>query len=93
VTVSLFGGGGFIALEVEANRIVGLEAQLEFGAATALNLGVASASVAVTVGVYIPLIDDRAELRGLFRAVGELDVLGVVNVSVELHRIEKLGGT
>jgi hypothetical protein len=43
--------------------------------------------------VYIPLIDDRSELRGLFRAVGELDVLGVVNVSVELHRIEKLGGT
>jgi hypothetical protein len=38
VTVSLF-GGGFIALEVEANRIVGLEAQLEFGAATAEKLG------------------------------------------------------
>ena len=85
VTVSLFGGGGFIALEVEADRVVGLEAQLEFGAATALNLGVASASVAVTAGVYIRLIDDRAELRGFFRAVGELDVLGLVNVSVELY--------
>lgn len=85
VTVSLFGGGGFIALEVEANRVVGLEAQLEFGAATALNLGIASASVAVTAGVYIRLIDDRAELRGFFRAVGELDVLGLVNVSVELY--------
>jgi hypothetical protein len=85
VTVSLFGGGGFIALEVEGDRIVGLEAQLEFGAATALNLGIASASVAVTAGVYIRLIDDRAELRGFFRAVGELDVLGAVNVSVELY--------
>lgn len=85
VTVSLFGGGGFIALEVEGDCIRGLEAQLEFGAATALNLGIASASVAVTAGVYIRLIDDQAELRGFFRAVGELDVLGLVNVSVELY--------
>jgi hypothetical protein len=85
VTVSLFGGGGFIELEVEADHIVGLEAQLEFGAATALNLGIASASVAVTAGVYIQLKSNRVELRGFFRAVGELDVLGLVNVSVELY--------
>jgi len=85
VTVSLFGGGGFVALEVESDQVVGFEAQLEFGAATALNLGVASASVAVTAGVYIRLIDGKAELRGFFRAVGELDVLGLVNVSVELY--------
>lgn len=85
VTVSLFGGGGFIALEVESDDVVGFEAQLEFGAATALNLGIASASVAVTAGVYIRLIDGKAELRGFFRAVGELDVLGLVNVSVELY--------
>jgi hypothetical protein len=85
VTVSLFGGGGFIAVEVESDHVVALEAQLEFGAATALNLGIASASVAVTAGVYIRLIDGKAELRGFFRAVGELDVLGLVNVSVELY--------
>jgi hypothetical protein len=85
VTVSLFGGGGFVALEVEGTRIVGLEAQLEFGAATALDLGVASASVAVTAGIYFRLIDDKVELLGFFRAVGELDVLGIVNVSIELY--------
>lgn len=85
VTVSLFGGGGFVALVVEGDRVVGLEAQLEFGAATALNLGIASASVAVTVGVYIQLIDGKAKLLGFFRAVGELDVLGLVNVSIEVY--------
>jgi hypothetical protein len=85
VTVSLFGGGGFIELKVVRDQVVGLEAQLEFGAATALNLGIASASVAVTVGVYIRLDNNRAKLSGLFRAVGELDVLGLVNVSVELY--------
>jgi hypothetical protein len=85
VTVSLFGGGGFIALEVESDHVVALEAQLEFGAATALNLGIASASVAVTAGVYIRLIDGKAKLQGFFRAVGELDVLGLVNLSVELY--------
>jgi hypothetical protein len=85
VTVSLLGGGGFIALEVEGTSIKALEAQLEFGAAAALNLGVASAAVAITAGIYIRLTENTVELRGFFRAVGELDVLGVVNISVELY--------
>ena len=85
VTVSLFGGGGFIALDVEGISIIGFEAQLEFGAATALNLGVASASVAVTVGIHFRLLEGTVTLGGLFRAVGELDVLGVVTVSVEIY--------
>jgi hypothetical protein len=83
VTVSLFGGGGFVA--VEAGRGLTVEGQIEFGAATSLDLGVASASVAVTAGVYVRAGDQGATVKGFFRAVGELDVAGLVNVSVELY--------
>ncbi|MFD6878347.1 MULTISPECIES: hypothetical protein [unclassified Streptomyces] len=85
LTVSLFGGGGFLSLTVETGRVVVLEAQVEFGAAVALNLGVASGSVCVTAGVYFRLENGQSALRGFFRAVGELDILGIVNISVEFY--------
>ncbi|MDT0344518.1 hypothetical protein [Streptomyces litchfieldiae] len=87
VTVSLFGGGGFLAIGVQSDKITELEAQLEFGAAAALNLGVASGSVAVTAGVYISFRPDVGawKVHGFFRAVGELDVLGVITISAEFY--------
>ncbi|MET9375541.1 hypothetical protein ABZX98_15495 [Streptomyces sp. NPDC002992] len=84
-TVSLFGGGGFLALTVSTGEVVRLEGQVEFGAAVALNLGVASGSVCVTAGVYIKLDRGASSIRGFLRAVGELDVLGIVNISVEFY--------
>ncbi|MGW5366250.1 hypothetical protein [Actinopolymorpha pittospori] len=85
VTVSLFGGGGFFAVTVQSEKIVELEAQLEFGAAAALNLGVASGSVSVTAGIYIRLEAEGYTLSGFFRAVGALDVLGIISVSIEFY--------
>ncbi|OXY92008.1 hypothetical protein BEK98_27750 [Streptomyces diastatochromogenes] len=87
VTVSLFGGGGFFALAVQSDRPerFELEAQLEFGAAASLNLGVASGSVCVTAGIYIKMKGSQAHLEGFLRAVGELEVLGIISISVEFY--------
>ncbi|MFF3603718.1 hypothetical protein [Streptomyces sp. NPDC002463] len=85
LTVSLFGGGGFLKLTVATGEVVALEGQVEFGAAAALDVGVASGSVCVTAGVYIMLKDKKSAVTGFFRAVGELDVLGIVNISVEFY--------
>jgi hypothetical protein len=85
VTVSLFGGGGFFAVTVGPDGIEALEAQLEFGAATALNLGVVSASVTVTAGIYFRYGDGILHISGFFRAVGMVDLLGIVTVSVEIY--------
>jgi hypothetical protein len=84
VTVSAFGGGGFVALTFEGSQVKELEAQLSFGAACALNLGIASASVMVTANINIRYREGSSRLEGFLRAVGELDVLGLVNISVEL---------
>ncbi|MFG2142971.1 hypothetical protein ACGFRG_02070 [Streptomyces sp. NPDC048696] len=84
VTVSLFGGGGFFRFEVDSGQIQ-LEAQLEFGAATALDLGVASGSVSVTAGIYLYLAPEGSKIKGFLRAVGALDVLGIITISVEFY--------
>ncbi|MGW1520835.1 hypothetical protein [Streptomyces sp. NPDC002287] len=85
VTVSLFGGGGFLALTVNTREVVRLEGQVEFGAAVALNLGVASGSVSVTACVNVRLDKGASSVSGFLRAYGELDVLGIVNISVEFY--------
>lgn len=92
LTVLALGGGGFFALHLELGRIVLIEASLEFGAAAAVNLGVAAGRVYILGGVYFalkPAMDGAAgggaevELTGYLRAGGELRVLGIISVSVE----------
>ncbi len=53
LTVSMLGGGGFFAIGDLAPRASSeIEAALEFGAALAIDLGVASGSVEIKAGVY-----------------------------------------
>ncbi|MGI8632703.1 MAG: GNAT family N-acetyltransferase [Solirubrobacterales bacterium] len=47
VTVSMFGGGGFFALELDSKGVKRIEASLEFGGSVSLDLVVASGGVSV----------------------------------------------
>ena len=55
LTVWVFGGGGFFAITVTPDRCRMLEAAFEFGAAAALDFGVASGSIECMAGVYFKL--------------------------------------
>jgi hypothetical protein len=87
--VAFFAGGGFFAVVITPNEVRELEAALEFGAAVALDFGVASGSVSVMAGVYFRLRtqDGRtdAQLTGYFRARGEVDVLGLITACIEIY--------
>ncbi len=87
--VSFFAGGGFFAVVITPKEVRELEAALEFGAAVALDFGVASGSVSVMAGVYFRLRtqDGRtdAQLTGYFRARGEVDVLGIITACIEIY--------
>jgi hypothetical protein len=85
VTLSLFGGGGFFALEASARRIEAVEAAIEFGASVTLNLGVASGGVSVMAGIYFGLTGDEVTLTGYLRCSGYLSVLGLISISVEFY--------
>ncbi|WP_202841201.1 hypothetical protein [Luteimonas saliphila] len=96
LTVMAFGGGGFFALEMSTSEVTNIEAALEFGAAVAINLGVAAGKASITGGVYYKRSTTGFELSAYFRAAGSLSVLGIVTVSVELYVglkfISKQGG-
>lgn len=85
LTVSLFGGGGFFALVLDTAKVVSIEASIEFGAAIAINLGVAQGKASITAGVYYQGAGAGFIVTAFFRAAGELSVLGIISVSVELY--------
>lgn len=98
VTVSLFSGGGFLGIGLGTRGVQLIEGSLEFGAAIALDLVVASGSVSITAGIYfkfaqrldpngIPLTpaENTVVITGFVRAVGNVEVLGLINISIEFY--------
>jgi hypothetical protein len=85
LTVSLFGGGGFFGITIDPHGVQVLEASFEFGAAIAIDFGVASGGVHVMAGIYFRMEPEKAQLTGYFRLGGYVDVLGLISASIELY--------
>lgn len=98
LTVSGLGGGGFLRILLGMRGVQGFEGALEFGAAVAIDLGVASGSVSIMAGIYFqfkqlqgsdgkPAVPagNSVVITGYVRAIGELDVLGLIHVSIEFY--------
>lgn len=85
LTVYCFGGGGFFGVTLDPHGVQILEAAFEFGAAIAVDFGVASGGVSVMAGIYFRMEADAASLTGYFRLEGHVDVLGLITASLELY--------
>jgi len=85
LTVAMFGGGGFFGLTVDPHGVQLLEAALEFGAAIAIDFGVASGGVHVMAGIYFRMEQNACSLTGYFRLGGEVEVLCIISASLELY--------
>jgi hypothetical protein len=85
LTVTLFGGGFFFGITINPQGVHILEAAIEFGAAISIDLGVASGGVSAMAGIYFKIESNEASLTGYFRLRGEVEVLGIVSVSLEMY--------
>ena len=85
LTVMMIGGGGFVGIRLSPRGLVLLEMALEAGASLSIDLGVASGSVSVMVGVYLRLEADAGSLTGYFRIRGEVDVMGLITASITME--------
>jgi hypothetical protein len=84
LTVSALGGGGHFAVRISTRGLELLAGSLDFGAQVKIDLGVAKASVSITGGVLLEIAGPLVHLAGFLRIRGELDVLGLISVCVEL---------
>ncbi len=86
LTVMCVGGGGFVGIRLSPKGLVLLEMSLEACAQLGIDLGVASGSVSITIGVYLRLEGEKGSLTGYFRIRGEVDVLGgIFSASITLE--------
>jgi hypothetical protein len=85
LTVYGLGGGGFFGLDLGADGVELLEASLEFGASIALDIGVASGEVHIMAGIYYKWENDIVLLTGYVRLGGELEILGIISLSLEFY--------
>lgn len=85
LSVGIFGGGGFFALEVDTNKNVMIEGALEFGLVGSISIGFASGSGYVTAGIYFRFAKNTSEVCGYVRAGGHVDVLGLITVSIDAY--------
>lgn len=85
LTVMCIGGGGWVELRASPKGMVLLEMGLEACACLSIDLGVASGSVSIAVGVYLRLEADKGLLTAYFRIRGEVDVLGLISASITLE--------
>ena len=85
LTVSLFGGGFYFGVTVNADGLQILEGAIEFGAACSVDFGVASGSVSAMAGLYFKIEGPDFTLAGYFRLRGAVEALGIVSVCIELY--------
>jgi hypothetical protein len=85
VAIAFIGGGGFFAIEVGADGPRSIELAVEVAACVALDLGVASGSAHVAVGVYLHFVPGATVISGFVRAGGEVTVLAVLSLHIELY--------
>ena len=85
VTVEIFGGGGFVHVVLDADGIRMVEGSIEFGANFCLDLGVASGAVHAMAGIYFQLKGSSSDLAGFVDIGGEVSVLGIISISIDLN--------
>jgi hypothetical protein len=86
-TVAMLGGGGYFLLEATPAGIQKIEASICVGAQLAMDFfGIAHGSVSITAGITFTYdATDGTSISGFLRLHGELDVLGLISVVIDLR--------
>jgi hypothetical protein len=93
LTVLCFGGGGYLLVAVGLNSLESLTASFDFEGQFGLDLTVASGGVSVMAGITFsyaappatPPAMPGATLTGFVRITGEVEVLGILSISLEVQ--------
>jgi hypothetical protein len=84
LSVTMFGGGGYVEIALNRDGLTRFEAALEFGALVAVDFVVASGEVHALGGVRFVLERGEVTVTGYLRIGGCVEVLGLISVSIEI---------
>jgi hypothetical protein len=90
VTVSLIGGGGFLAVVLTTRGIKTIEGSLELGGNITVSLAIVEANAHVMMGFYFGIRQSAAsgptlDFIAYIRVGASVDLLGIVGVSIDIY--------
>jgi hypothetical protein len=90
VTVSLVGGGGFLAIELSTHGIQGIEGSMELGGNITVSLAVVEANAHVMIGFHFGIRQAGdggilMDFTAYIRVGASVDLLGIVSISVDFY--------
>ena len=94
LTISSFGGGGFVALGIGADGVELLEIQFDFAGTFVIDIGIAQGGVEIRAGTYLKLQKSQNPnnksglelvIEGFLKLHGNVNVLGIVSVTIDVY--------
>jgi hypothetical protein len=85
LSCGIFGGGGFLQLQLGLDGVQLLQGALEFGVCASISIGPLQGSGFVVAGIYFRIASNDSEVCGFVHAHGHMDIFGIISLDVDLY--------
>jgi hypothetical protein len=85
LSCGIYGGGGFLQLQLGLDGVHLLQGALDFGVCAAISIGPLTGSGFVVAGIYFRVTGTESEVCGFVHAHGHMDIFGIISMDVDLY--------
>ena len=81
----IYGGGGFLQLQLGLDGVQLLQGALEFGLVSSITIGPLKGDGFVVAGIYFRIAGSNSSVCGFVHAHGHMDIFGLISLDVDLY--------
>jgi hypothetical protein len=85
LSFGIYGGGGFLQLQLGLDGVQLLQGALEFGLVSSITIGPLKGSGFIVGGIYFRIGGGSAKVCGFVHAHGHMDIFGIISLDVDLY--------
>ena len=85
LSCGIYGGGGFLQLQLGLDGVQLLQGALEFGLVAAISIGPLEGDGFVVAGIYFRISASDSTVCGFVHAHGHMDIFGLITLDVDLY--------
>jgi hypothetical protein len=85
LSFGIYGGGGFLQLQLGLDGVQLLQGALEFGLVASISIGPLQGSGFIVGGIYFRIAGSKSSVCGFVHAHGHMDIFGLISLDVDLY--------
>ena len=85
LSFGIYGGGGFLQLQLGLDGVQLLQGALEFGLVSSISIGPLHGDGFIVGGIYFRIAKNSARVCGFVHAHGHMDIFGLISLDVDLY--------